>query len=75
MIYVRWASLIASAISTISLLYLAFEWAFGSGFGLHPGVVGALIGVLWLGNSAMWAVAEPVPECGLCDCCGQVRGF
>lgn len=38
------------------LLLQAYEYSFGSGYGLHPGVVGAFIGVIvlammWLDNA------------------------
>ena len=40
-------------LSVCGLLMLAYEYSFGTGYGLHPGIVGVFIGGLWL--VAVWA--------------------
>ena len=51
--YIVGAIQVAVLLSIAGLLMLAYEYSFGTGYGLHPGIVGFVGGALAL--VAMWA--------------------
>lgn len=69
---IRLATALLCLITSAILLWMGWDYAYGSGYGLHPGIVGGAVMVLGICGWKSICDLE-VEEIDYCDCFGVDR--